>query len=94
VLAYVETGAELYRDGAAGAWTFDLPHLGAGRSGRESHEHVLATLDKLPADLVSEHNGQEWTTVKVLRRLAWHEPGELAVLRRLLARARLSGRRG
>lgn len=51
---------------------------------------MRATLRDLPADLVNHHNGTEWTTVKVLRRLAWHELGELVVLRRLLARARFA----
>lgn len=57
---------------------------------RESHEHVLATLSELPPDRVNHRNGKEWTTLKVLRRLAWHETGELVALRRLLARARLT----
>jgi hypothetical protein len=57
---------------------------------RESHAHVRATLRDLSARLINHHNGTEWTTVKVLRRLAWHEIGELVVLRRLLARARFA----
>lgn len=57
---------------------------------RESYAHVRATLRNLPADLVNHHNGTEWTTVKVLRRLAWHETGELVVIHRLLARARFA----
>jgi hypothetical protein len=57
---------------------------------RKSHQHVQATLRDLPADRVNHHDGTEWTTVKVLRRLAWHEIGELVVLRRLLARARFA----
>jgi hypothetical protein len=57
---------------------------------RESHAHVRATLRDLPNDRVHHRNGAEWTTVKVLRRLAWHELGELVVLRRLLARARFA----
>lgn len=52
-----------------------------------SAEHVRATLPTLPPDLVVEEGGQMWTTTKVLRRLAWHERGELVVLRRLLAKA-------
>lgn len=61
---------------------------------RDSHAHVRAALAALPADMVHQRGGQVWTTVKVLRRLAWHEPGELVVLRRLLARARCARRPG
>jgi hypothetical protein len=57
---------------------------------RESHSHVRAALRTLPPDRTIQHNGAEWTTVKVLRRLAWHEIGELVVLRRLLAMARFA----
>jgi hypothetical protein len=57
---------------------------------RESHVHVRTTLRELPPDLVHHRNRKEWTTVKVLRRLAWHETGELVVLQRLLARARFA----
>lgn len=53
-----------------------------------SHAHVLASLDRLPPDRTGVAGQTGWTTVKVLRRLAWHEPGELVVLHRLLARAR------
>lgn len=54
-----------------------------------SHAHVLAALGRLPPDRTGAPGGRtEWTTGKVLRRLAWHEPGELVVLHRLLARAR------
>jgi len=55
---------------------------------RASHVHVRAVLETLPPDRVHHRDGEVWTTVKLLRRLAWHEPGELVVLRRLLARAR------
>lgn len=55
---------------------------------RQSHTHVQAALVALEPDLVAVNGEQEWSTVKLLRRLAWHEPGELIVLRRLLTRAR------
>lgn len=57
---------------------------------RESYAHVRAALGELPPDRVDHRNRQEWTTVKLLRRLAWHETGELVALRRLLARARFA----
>lgn len=60
---------------------------------RESYAHVQATLSEIPLDRTNRRGEQEWTTVKVLRRLAWHEAGELVVLRRLLARARCALRR-
>lgn len=52
-----------------------------------SAEHVRGTLPTLPPDLLVDEGGQVWTTTKVLRRLAWHEAGELVVIRRLLAQA-------
>jgi hypothetical protein len=51
---------------------------------------VLATVAALPPDLMVRDRGEEWTTVKLLRRLAWHERSELRVMRRLLSRARAS----
>ncbi|MDQ2847555.1 MAG: hypothetical protein M3Y77_14675 [Actinomycetota bacterium] len=40
----------------------------------------------LPTEpLVVREAGQVWSSVKLLRRLAWHERGELVVLRRLLS---------
>jgi len=54
---------------------------------RRSAEHVRAVVTRVPPDLVVEARHEVWTTTKVLRRLAWHERGELAVLRNLLARA-------
>jgi len=45
-------------------------------------ERVLAALPTTP--LVRRERGEVWTSVKLLRRLAWHEPGELVVLRSLL----------
>ncbi len=51
-----------------------------------SAEQVRHVLDTLPANpLVRREQGEVWTTVKLLRRLAWHERGELEVLTRLLS---------
>ena len=51
-----------------------------------SAQQVRHVLDTLPANsLVSREQGEVWTTVKLLRRLAWHERGELEVLTRLLS---------
>lgn len=41
----------------------------------------------MPSDLVRRVDGEVWTTVKVLRRLAWHERSELRTLRRLITLA-------
>lgn len=57
-----------------------------------SHAHVLAALATLEPDRYRGDGVCQWTTVKLLRCLAWHEPGELAVLRRLLVRARMFAR--
>lgn len=50
--------------------------------------HVRRTLPTLPRDLFREADGEQWTTTKVLRRLAWHERSELDVVRTLLTGAR------
>lgn len=51
----------------------------------ESAAHVARVLDGLPPTaLVRRDRGEVWTSVKVLRRLAWHERSELVVLERLL----------
>lgn len=56
--------------------------------------HVRATVIGLPDDLVHHHQGEEWTSTKVLRRLAWHERGELVAMRELArANAELLGLR-
>ncbi|MBA2317451.1 MAG: DinB family protein [Euzebyales bacterium] len=52
-----------------------------------SAAHVATTLLRLPRDRVVERGGEVWTTTKLLRRLAWHERGELAVMRGLAVRA-------
>jgi hypothetical protein len=54
-----------------------------------SHEHVIGALADLPRDLVVEVGEERWSTRKVLRRLAWHERAELAVMERLHRRARI-----
>ncbi|TCC62396.1 DinB family protein [Kribbella pittospori] len=54
---------------------------------KQSAEYVRRAVATIPADLVRRANGEVWTTVKVLRRLAWHERSELRTLRRLVALA-------
>lgn len=53
--------------------------------------HVQDQVGRMSPDVVVERDGDVWTTVKLLRRLAWHERGELAVMRRMLARLRGGG---
>ncbi len=54
----------------------------------QSFAHVRRGVEAMPADLVRRHDdGQVWTAVKLLRRLAWHERGELVVMRKLVERA-------
>ncbi len=58
---------------------------------RRSYHHVRSTLMQIASDECHRTNqGEEWTTVKVLRRLAWHERSELVTIRRLLDRARIA----
>jgi hypothetical protein len=54
----------------------------------ESGAHVRRVVAQMAPDLAatSDRHGS-WTTVKVLRRLAWHERGELDVLTRLVEAA-------
>lgn len=52
----------------------------------ESAAHVRRQLRQMPADLHVEQHGEVWTAVKLLRRLAWHERGELAVMRTMVER--------
>ena len=42
-----------------------------------SAEHVRRTLLTAPPDLLRTDRGETWTTTRLLRRLAWHEPAEL-----------------
>ncbi len=53
-----------------------------------SAEHVQRVVEVMPADLVVEGPEGTWTSTKVLRRLAWHERGELAAMRAMLAKMR------
>jgi hypothetical protein len=43
--------------------------------------HVRAAVLEMPDDLVHRRRDEEWTSTKVLRRLAWHERGELRAMR-------------
>jgi hypothetical protein len=74
-----------------------LPRLGlAGRPReadllgelRRSAQHMQAAVSSVPSALLRRSDGEVWTTTKLLRRLAWHERGELVVMRRLAQRAR------
>ena len=54
----------------------------------ESGAHVRRVVAQMAPDLASSSDRHgSWTTVKVLRRLAWHERGELDVLARLVEAA-------
>jgi hypothetical protein len=55
---------------------------------RRSTQHVQAAVSSAPPALLRRSGGEVWTTTKLLRRLAWHERGELVVMRRLAERAR------
>lgn len=54
----------------------------------ESAEHVRKAIEAMPAGIERTSNDGEWTSVKVLRRLAWHERGEVAVMHKLAKAAR------
>lgn len=49
-----------------------------------SAEHIRQVLESMPRTFRTEHRGETWTPVKLLRRLAWHERIELVFLRRRL----------
>jgi hypothetical protein len=54
----------------------------------ESGAHVRRVVSRMAPDLASASDQHgSWTSVKVLRRLAWHERGELEVLERLVEAA-------
>jgi hypothetical protein len=55
---------------------------------RRSAAHVQATISSVAPALLRHSDGEVWTTTKLLRRLAWHERGELVVMRQLAERAR------
>lgn len=74
-----------------------LPSLGSPAKPRaadlidelaESGRHVRTQLHDMSADLVAVEDDQVWTTVKLLRRLAWHERSELAAMREMRATIR------
>jgi hypothetical protein len=48
-----------------------------------SAAHVRRTLLAAAPDLIRTHAGETWTTTKLVRRLAWHEPAELVPMRAL-----------
>lgn len=50
-----------------------------------SAQHIRNLLTTMPRMFQTEHHGEAWTPVKLLRRLAWHERIELIFLRRRLA---------
>ena len=50
-----------------------------------SHEHVVHQLADMPRSLAVRDRGEVWTSTKLLRRLAWHERGELEAIEQLLA---------
>lgn len=52
---------------------------------RASHRHVRSVLASMPRDTVNRPADEVWTATKLLRRLAWHERGELAAIGELLA---------
>lgn len=54
----------------------------------ESAAHVRSVVTAMPADAIRKDEVYgTWTAVKLLRRLAWHERGELTVMRQLATRA-------
>lgn len=71
-----------------------LPQLGLPSRERQadlreellvSHEHVGRHLESLPPSRIVRVDGEVWTSVKLLRRLAWHERGELDAITQLVA---------
>ena len=72
-----------------------LPSLGLPAKPRDAelmaelhtaHDFVRTAVATMPGDLVHRDRGEVWTSTKVLRRLAWHERGELAAMRDLAMR--------
>ncbi|MBA2639390.1 MAG: hypothetical protein H0U77_05250 [Nocardioidaceae bacterium] len=45
-----------------------------------SHDHVTAVITSMAPDIDVATEGTEWTSTKLLRRLAWHERGELEAM--------------
>ncbi|HWC22147.1 MAG TPA: DinB family protein [Flexivirga sp.] len=58
----------------------------------DSHDHVMSVLRSMARDAVHRPDGEIWTATKLLRRLAWHERGELAAVNTLLAGWQADGR--
>jgi len=53
---------------------------------RRSTLHVRGVLRSMPRDALNQVDGEVWTSTKLLRRLAWHERGELDAIDDLLRR--------
>jgi len=49
-----------------------------------SADHIKRIIKEMPRSFTTEHRGETWTSVKLLRRLAWHERIELIFLARRL----------
>lgn len=56
-----------------------------------SQRHVRFVLHGMPREQVNRERGEVWTATKLLRRLAWHERGELVAIDALLAARQQSG---
>jgi hypothetical protein len=52
-----------------------------------SGKHLQQVIRTMPRDRVTDHRGEVWTSVKFLRRQAWHEGVEQVFLRRRLRAA-------
>lgn len=61
---------------------------------RESAEYVGTILRGMPRNLTRKTDGEVWTSTKLLRRLAWHERGELAVIRHKMGEMSRGGQHG
>ena len=55
--------------------------------------HVRGLIRSMPRTFESEHRGEIWTPVKLLRRLAWHERLESVFIRRRLRTSYTAGDR-
>lgn len=69
-----------------------LPQTGLAGRDREpeletelkaSAAHVRRAITAMPRDQAANRNGEVWTATKLLRRLAWHERGELEAIETL-----------
>lgn len=58
---------------------------------RASQRHVLSVLTSMPRSAQHRPGNEVWTATKLLRRLAWHERGELAAVDSLLTRWKAAG---